>query len=101
LSAKGFRLYHLPMADNAVHTIITGPAVPLTLTVQVDAGHWVLRAWYHGKTMADALNPQLVAERYFSKAQVPLEPTWRELWLHVALAVDELSTLSGGIVRTD
>lgn len=101
MSAMGFRLYRVPMADNAAHTIVTGPAVPLTLTVQRDGGHWCLRAWYHGNTALEALNPQLVAERYFSKGQVPLTASWVELWKAVALAVDDLSTLSGGIARAD
>lgn len=101
MSANGFRLYPVPMADNAIHTIITGPAVPLTLVVQVDGAHWVLRAFYHGTTMHEAMNPQLVAERYFSKGEVPLEATWRQLWLAVALAVDDLAGLAAGITRSD
>jgi len=97
----GFRLYRVSMPDNAAHTIVTGPAVPLTLVVQRDGGHWCLRAYYHGNTVNEALNPALVAERYFSKAEVPLQTTWHSLWKAVALAVDDLSTLSNSITRVD
>lgn len=101
MSGMGFRLYPWSMPDNAKHTIVTGPAVPLSMTIDRDGGHWCLRAWYHGTTMQQALNPQLVAERYFSKGQLPLTCSWVELWKAVALAVDDLSTLSGGIARAD
>lgn len=101
MSGMGFRLYRVSMPDNAAHTIVTGPAVPLTLVVQRDGGHWCLRAYYHGNTIRETLNPTLVAERYFSKAEVPLQAAWVDLWKHVALAVDDLSTLSGGIARVE
>jgi len=89
------------MADNSANTIVTGPAVPLTLVVQRDHGRWVLRAFYHGNTIVEALHPQLVAERWFSDVEVPQSPTWCTLWTEVALAVEDLATLSNGIVRVD
>jgi hypothetical protein len=89
------------MPDNTVHTIVTGPAVPLTLVVQRDEGRWVLRAFYHGNTIAEAMRPQLVAERYFSPDEIPSSSTWSTLWTEVALAVEDLATLSNGIVRID
>lgn len=101
MSANGFRLYPSPMADNPTRTIVEGPAVPLTLVVQRDGGHWVVRGFYHGHTMAEAVRPLLVAERYLSKARVPLETDWATLWREVALAIEDLAELANGIIRVD
>lgn len=89
------------MTDTAKHTLVTGPAVPLSITVNRDNGYWVLRAWYHGTTAAQALHPKLVGERVFSHDEVPYDATWRALWLSCAIAVNDLAELSGGIARGD
>lgn len=89
------------MADINREEFVRGPAVPLSFTLSRDSGYWCVRAWYHGSTMLEALTPQMVAERYLDNQRVKPDASWRDVLRELALAVEDLAELTGGIVRTD
>lgn len=92
MSGKVSGVYATWMPDTLGKTLADGPAVPITLTVQRDAGHWVLRAWYHGNTIHEALHPVLLAERWLDHVQVPAHCRWVDLYRAVAIAIEDLAT---------
>lgn len=92
LSAKASGAYHVRMADTLGKSLADGPAVPVTLTVSRDSGHWVLRVWYHGHTIMEALHPLMLAERWLDHVQVPVNARWVDVYRAVAIAIEDLAT---------
>lgn len=86
------------MPDSNVDRLRRGPAVPLTLTVQRDSSYWVIRAFYHGNTIHEALHPVLVAERWLSANEAPPNATWHQLYTAVAIAMSDLAEINNGFV---
>ena len=72
-----------------------GPAVPLTFTVEIDRHKWVIRGWYHGTTMVEALHPIMICERWLSGNEAPEDATWRQLYTQVAIAFEDLANIQG------
>lgn len=91
LCRKGNRLYHRRMSSPQAQRIADGPAVPLSMTVNRDAGRWHVQVWYHGSTVLEALHPVLVADRWLDPGRVPPQATWHTLWFHVADALVDLA----------
>ncbi len=89
------------MPDNLVRALVAGPAVPTTLTINRDQGLWTLRLWYHGHTMAEALNPVLLAELVLPGDQVPINARWEDLWRAVALKVLDLADGTGVTISAE
>lgn len=101
LSAKASGAYCWRMADINREQFVKGPAVPLSFTLSRHEKCWVVRSWYHGASMAEALMPSLVAERYLDPARVPLECSWEVVLRELAIAIEDLGQLRNSIVRTD
>lgn len=89
------------MSDNIGEQLANGPAVPITLTIQRDSGHWVVRAWYHGHTIHDALHPILLGERWLDHERCPARLRWRDLYREVAIVVEELAAGMGEEVHAE
>lgn len=89
------------MPDDKLDLLRKGPAVPLTITIHRDAGHWCLRAWYHGNTIHDALHPVLVAERWLTHEQAPVNASWQVLYRAVAIAMEDLAAVDVTFIRAD
>lgn len=88
---KGIRLYDRWMSATLGKALADGPAVPVTITCSRDNGHWCLRVWYHGHTIMEALHPVMLAERYLDHDQVPAHTSWRTLYTHAAIAIEDLA----------
>ena len=79
------------MPDTTAKQLADGPAVPISLTVNRESSQWVVRAWYHGNSMDEALHPTLIAEYGIDPAAVPLNARWRDLYRAVAIALEDLA----------
>ena len=91
MSAKGSGPYSVQMADTPLHRLTTGPAVPLSITIGRDGGAWHIQAWYHGRTIHEALHPVLVGERWLDPGKVPAGASWQLLYHHAAIALHDLA----------
>lgn len=89
------------MPDTKKDRLRRGPAVPITITVQLDRSHWCVRCWYHGNTMAEALNPTLIAERWLSGNEAPTDATWHQLYTQVAIAMQDLAEVNARIIHAE